>query len=127
MKIHNPPNVAAPTGPYSHAIETAGAPRWLHISGQIGRAPDGTIAGDIAGQSEQVWRNLVAVLTAAGMTTQNLVKVTAYLTRPEHTAPYGAARSRFLGDARPASTLLVIQALAQPELLVEVEAIAAAG
>lgn len=126
MKIYNPSDVAAPTGPYSHAIETAGSTRWLHISGQVARAPDGSIPTDIAGQSEQVWRNIVAVLAAAGMTTQNLVKVTAYLTRPEHTAPYVAVRSRFLGDARPASTLLVIQALAQPEFLLEVEAIAAA-
>ncbi|MDB5408284.1 MAG: endoribonuclease family protein 15 [Rhodospirillales bacterium] len=126
MKIHNPSGVAAPTGPYSHAIETTGAARWLHISGQVGRAPDGSMADDIAGQSEQVWRNLVAVLAGAGMTTRNLVKVTAYLTRPEHTAAYGAVRSRFLGDARPASTLLVIQALAQSDFLVEVEAIAAA-
>jgi 2-iminobutanoate/2-iminopropanoate deaminase len=126
MTIYNPVGVAAPTGPYSHAVETAGQARWLHISGQIGRAPDGSMAPDVAGQTEEVWRNLVAVLAAAGMTTRNLVKVTAYLTRPEHTAPYGAVRSRFLGDARPASTLLVIQALAQPEFLVEVEAIAAA-
>jgi 2-iminobutanoate/2-iminopropanoate deaminase len=125
MKIYNPPDVAPP-GTYSHGIETAGNARWLHISGQIGRAPDGSIKPDIEGQTEQAWRNLVAVLAAAGMTTKNLVKVTAFLTKPEHTAPYAAVRARFLGEARPASTLLVIQALAQREFLVEVEAIAAA-
>jgi len=120
MKIHNPNTVAAPGGPYSHGIETPPNARWLHIAGQIGVAPE-----DFDGQADQCWRNIKAILAAAGMGVENLVKVTHFLTRAEDIAAYGRVRSRHLGEARPASTLLVISALARPGLLVEVEAIAA--
>jgi 2-iminobutanoate/2-iminopropanoate deaminase len=125
MKIHNPATVQAPGGPYSHGIETGPNARWLHIAGQIGVAADGTTPADFAGQAEQCWRNIKAILTAAGMSIHDLVKVTHFLTRAEDVAAYGRIRAHHLGDARPASTLLVISALARPDLLVEVEAIAA--
>ncbi|HEV8027439.1 MAG TPA: RidA family protein [Stellaceae bacterium] len=120
MKIHNSNTVAAPGGPYRHGIETPPNARWLHIAGQIGVAPE-----DFDGQADQCWRNIKAILAAAGMGVENLVKVTHFLTRAEDIAAYGRVRSRHLGEARPASTLLVISALARPGLLVEVEAIAA--
>lgn len=125
MKIHNPNTVAAPGGPYSHGIESSPNTRWLHIAGQIGIAPDGNAPTDFEGQADQCWRNVKAILAAAGMSVENLVKVTHFLTRQEDVAAYGKIRARHLGDARPASTLLVISALARPGLLVEVEAIAA--
>jgi enamine deaminase RidA (YjgF/YER057c/UK114 family) len=56
---------------------------------------------------------------------KDLVKVTSFLTRPGDVPAYGKIRDRFLGDMRPATTLLVVQALARPNLLIEVEAIAA--
>jgi enamine deaminase RidA (YjgF/YER057c/UK114 family) len=120
MKIHNSNTVAAPGGPYRHGIETPPNARWLHIAGQIGVAPE-----DFDGQADQCWRNIKAILAAAGMGVENLVKVTHFLTRAEDIAAYGRVRSRHLGEPRPASTLLVINALARPGLLVEVEAIAA--
>jgi 2-iminobutanoate/2-iminopropanoate deaminase len=120
MKIHNSNTVAAPGGPYRHGIETPPNARWLHIAGQIGVAPE-----DFDGQADQCWRNIKAILAAAGMGVENLVKVTHFLTRAEDIAAYGRVRSRHLGEVRPASTLLVISALARPGLLVEVEAIAA--
>jgi enamine deaminase RidA (YjgF/YER057c/UK114 family) len=124
VRTHNPNTVAAPSGPYSHGIETPPNARWLHIAGQIGIAPDGSVPADFDGQAEQCWRNIKAVLAAAGMGVDNLVKVTHFLTRQDDVASYGKIRARHLGDARPASTLLVISALARPGLLVEVEAIA---
>ena len=120
MKIHNSNTVAAPGGPYRHGIETPPNARWLHIAGQIGVAPE-----DFDGQADQCWRNIKAILAAAGMGVENLVKVTHFLTRAEDIAAYGRVRSRHLGEVRPASTLLIISALARPGLLVEVEAIAA--
>ena len=120
MKIHNSNTVAAPGGPYRHGIETPPNARWLHIAGQIGVAPE-----DFDGQADQCWRNIKAILADPGMGVENLVKVTHFLTRAEDIAAYGRVRSRHLGEARPASTLLVISALARPGLLVEVEAIAA--
>jgi enamine deaminase RidA (YjgF/YER057c/UK114 family) len=125
MKTYNPDAVAKPTGPFSHGVETPAAARWLHISGQVGMAADGSVPPDVAGQAEQCWRNIKAILAASGMGVENLVKCTHFLTRAEDVAVYGKIRAQQLGEARPASTLLVISALARPGLLVEVEAIAA--
>jgi len=124
MKIHNPASVAPGTG-YSHGIELPPNARLLYIAGQLGVSADGKFAPDIRGQAEQAWRNLGAVLEAAGMGYPNLVKVNHYLLRREDLAAYREVRARFLGQHAPASTLLVISALARPEALIEVEAIAA--
>ena len=59
------------------------------------------------------------------MAAADIVKVTQYLTRAEAIQGYAAVRARFLGDNRPASTLLVIPQLVWPEILVEVEIVAA--
>lgn len=125
MRIHNPSNVAAPIGAYSHGIEVPPNARLLYIAGQVGIAPDGKLASDVEGQADQCWRNIAAILAAAGMSIGNLVKVTHFLTRAENVAAYRKVFIPHLGDARPASTLLVISALARPDFLVEVEAVAA--
>jgi enamine deaminase RidA (YjgF/YER057c/UK114 family) len=59
------------------------------------------------------------------MGVENLVKVNHYLTKPENIPGYGEVRSRMLGAARPASTMVVVASLVKPEWLVEVEAVAA--
>jgi enamine deaminase RidA (YjgF/YER057c/UK114 family) len=64
------------------------------------------------------------VLGDAGMTTADLVKVTHYLLRGEDLAQYNPVRSKYLGAARPASTLVVVAGLARPEWRIEVEAVA---
>jgi 2-iminobutanoate/2-iminopropanoate deaminase len=127
MKTYNPNTVAAPAGPYSHGVEIPASARILYLAGQIGIAPDGTLPADFEAQADQCWKNIKAILAAAGMGVENLVKCTHFLTSPEHVAAYGKVRTRHLGEARPASTLLVISALARPGMLVEVEAIAAKG
>ena len=100
------------------------AGRWLHISGQVGVRKDGSIPEDFKGQAHCAWENLVAVLAAAGMTVADLVKVNTYLTDRSQHPQFSPIRAKFLGDARPASTLVVVAALARPEYLVEVEAVA---
>jgi enamine deaminase RidA (YjgF/YER057c/UK114 family) len=124
MKIHNPPTLAPGTG-YSHGIELPPNARLLYLAGQLGITADGKMAPDIKGQAEQAWRNLGAVLAAAGMGFENLVKLTHFLTRAEDVAVYREVRAKFLGSNAPASTLLVIAALARPDALIEVEAVAA--
>jgi enamine deaminase RidA (YjgF/YER057c/UK114 family) len=121
----NPPTVHQPGGLYSHAVETKGNVRWLHCAGQIGVAPDGTIPDTFEAQAEQAWSNLMAVLAAGNMSRDDIVKMTHFLTRPTDVVAYRGVVARFLGNARPASTMLVIQALARPEFLIEVEAVAA--
>lgn len=117
--------VARQIGRYSDSVEVSGSVRWLYTSGTPGLDLDGRLPPDITGQADIAWRHIVSMLTKAGMTTHDLVKVTHYLLRPEDIAAYVQVRSRHLGDARPASMLLVVPQLVKPEYLLEVEAVAA--
>src|SRR5690242_3430005 len=121
----NTATVAPPGGRYTHAIEVPPNARWLCISGQIGTAPDGSVPSDFGAQVENCWKNLLAILADAGMGLDDLVKVTVFLTRHENVAAYREARDRIIGDARPASTLVVVSSLVRPEWLCEIEAVAA--
>jgi 2-iminobutanoate/2-iminopropanoate deaminase len=109
---------------YSPGMLVHGDARTLYISGQIGMDAAGQTRPDFAGQAEQAWQNLEGVLTAAGMTLRDVVKVAVFLTSRDHYAAFIAARAKVLGDHKPASTLLIVSGLALPELLVEIEAIA---
>jgi enamine deaminase RidA (YjgF/YER057c/UK114 family) len=126
-RMRNPAAVAPPGGRYSHAVEVPANARLLYISGQIGAAADGAVPSGIVAQTENCWRNILAILADAGMGIADLVKVTIFLTREEDIAAYRDARDRIIGDARPASTLVVCSRLVRPEWLVEVEAVAAKG
>jgi enamine deaminase RidA (YjgF/YER057c/UK114 family) len=117
-----PPDVPTPGGPYSHGITVSGAGTWLHIAGQIGMAADGSVSNDFEAQARQAWTHLVAVLRAADMDVSHLIKVTTFLTDGSDVRRLGPVRATFLGEARPASTLLVVRALAHPAWRVEVEA-----
>jgi enamine deaminase RidA (YjgF/YER057c/UK114 family) len=124
----NPEGIAAPASRYSHAALVEGAARWLHLSGQVGVAPDGTVPSDLAGQLDQCFANVAAGLDGAGMTRADLVKLTVYVTdpSPEAVATYRARRDAFVGDGpAPAATYLVVRGLASPALLAEVDAVAA--
>jgi len=72
-----------------------------------------------------VWTNLVAILASAGMGIEDVVKVVTYVIDENDFWPMAQARAKFLGDARPASTGVIVKALAKPDWLVEVEVIAA--
>ncbi|MCR9127820.1 MAG: RidA family protein [Rhodobacteraceae bacterium] len=125
MRRYDPETIAAPVGAYSHAVEYPATARVLHVSGQVGIAPDGTTGADTAAQSEIVWANIAAILADADMRLEDIVKVTAYLVDPADLPAYGAVRTRFLGDLRPTSTLVIVAALVKPEWRVEVEVVAA--
>jgi enamine deaminase RidA (YjgF/YER057c/UK114 family) len=122
--IHNI-GIAAQIGAYSDAVETGSNLRWLLTSGTPGLQMNGDLPTDITGQTELAWKHILRMLARAGMTVADVVKVTQYLTRPEDIPAYSKVRTRFLGEARPASMLLVIPQLVRPEFLVEVEIIAA--
>lgn len=120
----NPDGMAPPAGLYSQGVLAPLNAQWLHISGQIGVDAGGNLAADFDGQAVAAWKNLFAVLRAAGMDASHLVKVTTFLTDASHLPRVGPIRSRFLQNARPASTLLIVPALARPEWQVEIEAVA---
>ncbi|HEY5255830.1 MAG TPA: RidA family protein [Acidobacteriaceae bacterium] len=123
-KIHDI-GVASQIGKYSDAIETAPNLRWLYTSGTPGLETSGDLPTDITGQAEIAWKHILHTLEQAGMTVHDLVKVTQYLTRTEDIPAYVKVRAQAVGDARPASMLLVVNQLVRSEFLVEVEVIAA--
>jgi enamine deaminase RidA (YjgF/YER057c/UK114 family) len=123
-QIINPPTMAKPSG-YSYAVKKTGTP--VFISGQVALAADGALVGegDAAAQTEQAFRNLRTVVEACGGSMDDIVKITIFVTDPAFRPAVAAARQRhFKEGAYPASTYLVVSALAVPQLLVEVEAVA---
>jgi 2-iminobutanoate/2-iminopropanoate deaminase len=109
----NAPDAPHPAASYSQAIEVSGAARTLYISGQVGQRMDGTFPDDIAEQSRLAWQNLEAQLKAAGMTLDNLVKITTTLPNHGDLAAAHEVRSKALGDRKPAS-ILIVDGLANP-------------
>ena len=88
---HTPDTVAAPFGPYSHAVEVPEGSRLLYISGEVGVLPDGTVPKGVEARAEACWRNIIAILADARMGVGDLAKITTYLVRPEDVAAAGAA------------------------------------
>ena len=124
--ISNPKTVHTPGGAYSHGARVPAGAEWLVIAGQVGVDQKGKVADGIRKQAEQAFRNILAVLKDNGMRKGHLVKITVYLTDPRPIDAYRAARKKVIGDAtRPPSTLLVIDGLASPDMLIEIEAWAA--
>lgn len=119
--------VANQIGKYSDAVETAPNLRWLHTSGTPGLSKDKQLPKHIAGQSKLAWAHITELLRKAGMTVDDIVKVSQYLTRAEDIPAYVKVRSDVLGSLRPAFMLVVVPQLIWPEVLVEVEVIAASA
>tara|TARA_B100000315_G_scaffold166544_1_gene155133 strand:- start:45 stop:431 length:387 start_codon:yes stop_codon:yes gene_type:complete len=117
--------VRSPGGRYSHVAESEPGARLYHLSGQTGFAPDGTMGKDFREQAELIYQNIEQILKECGMTLDNLVKVTTFLLSPEDIPVWREVQKKAFGDVVPASTLLIVAGLAIPELLIEVEAIAA--
>jgi 2-iminobutanoate/2-iminopropanoate deaminase len=125
LKFRNPSTVVKPFSRYSQAVEAPANCRWLHISGQVGATPDGTILKGFEAQAKQCWANILAILGDSGMGTEDIVKVNIFVTSAEHVAASRQIRDAALKGAQPASTFLVVAALAHPDLVVEIEAVAA--
>jgi enamine deaminase RidA (YjgF/YER057c/UK114 family) len=122
--VINPATLAAPSG-YSYAVKKTGTP--VFISGQVALDGQGKLVGesDAAAQTEQVFANLRTVVEACGGTLDDVVKITIFVTDPSYRPAVAAARSKWFKEGQyPASTYLVVSALAVPQLLVEVEAVA---
>ncbi len=126
ITLHNPAGVAAPFSRYSHGASAPAGARWLHISGQVGATPEGTVPEDPERQMELAWDNLLAVLADAGMAVTDLVKVDGFIVRPDLLPLYRTVRERRLAGHATASTLVIVAGLVVPSLLVEIQAVAAA-
>ncbi len=125
-KAHNPSSLHPPFSAYSLGMEVSGAERWLHLSGQVGVRKDGSIPPDAEGQMEECWAKIFAILDAAGMKNTNMIKITGYVTRSDDIGLFRQVRDRLMEGHEPASTLVVVAGLANPDWIVEIEAVAAA-
>lgn len=127
LAYSNPTTVAAPDGQFSQAVEAAAGTRLLFIAGQVPRGPDGDTVGvgDMTAQAEQVFANLAAILKAHGATFADAIKATIFLTDFTRADAVGAVRARYYGRAAPASTMVEVNRLGDPDWLLEVEMIAA--
>ena len=116
-----------PTRFYSHAVSAEG--KTVYVSGQVSWDADGKVVGkgDMRAQSEQVFKNVTAALKAAGAGWDNVIKMNGYMVglNAERVAAYREVRQRYLKEgALPASTLVGVTSLVDPDLLLEVEVVA---
>ena len=113
---------------YSHATAVRGAEALLFVSGQFGVDPSGVLPLSFLNQAEQALDNIASILAAEGMGISNLVKLNYFLTNAEDAATLAEVRTRrWQGLQPPAVTVITVSALARPDYLVEIEAIAAKG
>jgi enamine deaminase RidA (YjgF/YER057c/UK114 family) len=117
------PKGLAPTTVYSHVVRAGNT---VYIAGQTAADASGKVVGvgDSEAQTAQVFENIKTALASVGGSLANLVKITSYLTRAESIEGYRRARARYLASNLPASTLVVVSRLANPDYLVEIEAVA---
>ena len=117
--------VARQIGTYSDAVTVPANARWLHTAGTPGLGTDGKVPPDVTGQAELAWAHIKTMLDRAGMTVHDIVKVNQYLLHASDIPAYAKVRLKTLGDARPASLLLVVPDLVRPDFRLEVEVYAA--
>jgi len=108
---------------YSHVARVG---KTLYIAGQVARDVQGKLVGkgDFEAQARQVYTNLRNILEEAGGGLRNIVKTTTILTHYGNVEGYRKIRNEFFGDIMPPNTLLIIESLASPDFMIEVEAIA---
>src|SRR6202047_1671487 len=111
---------------YSQAVKVSGGETILYLAGQVAYDDNGGVAhpGDFKAQARAALQCLKAQVEAGGGTMADIVKVNTYLTDIRHRADYGPIREAFFGKRMPAHTLVAVAALAQPEFLIEIEAVA---
>ncbi|WP_299396569.1 RidA family protein [Pelagibius sp.] len=122
----NPVTGVYPATPdYVHALELRGSERLLFVSGTMGLDGGGQAAETLEAQLDLVWSNIRRILAEAGMTTDNIMRVTSYLRDAGYAEKNQQARLTALGRRRVPTTAIVVETLT-PDWLVEIEVIAAA-
>ena len=125
LKTYNPAAISSSRSNYSHAVEVPPNARTLYISGQVPVALDGTTPEGIEEQVALAFKNLQTVLSEAGMSLTDVVRVNVYLTDEIYFPAFRDHRNRLFKDHKAASTAVAIAALAHPQFKVEIEAVAA--
>jgi enamine deaminase RidA (YjgF/YER057c/UK114 family) len=126
-----PATLAPPAANYAHAVLTERPAAWLHTSGVVPIAPDGSTPDDVGEQATIVWANIAEMLAAAAMEPTDVVSVTTYVVGgpgadlTADLAKVMKVRDAALVNHRAASTLVTVPALARPEWKVEISIVAA--
>lgn len=123
---HSPAEGIYPaTDDYIHAIEVVAPQRFLFVSGTMGLDPEGRPGAGIDSQLILIWNNIRTILASAGMSTDNIVRLTSYLRSADYADANAAARTAALGERRIPTTAIIAETLS-PDWLVEIEVVAAA-
>lgn len=111
---------------YSQGIKVSQAQTILFLSGQVAYTADGSPAfrGDFKAQARGAYEAIKALVESQGGTMDNIVKITTYVTDMRYRMDLAPIREEFFGKKGPASTLVEISALAHPDWMIEIEAIA---
>jgi enamine deaminase RidA (YjgF/YER057c/UK114 family) len=119
------PGVYDPPG-YAQGIRVTGWQTILFLAGQVAYDKDGSVKhrGDFNGQAREVFGAVKALVEAGGGTLANVVKINTYVTDARFRPEFRVVREEFFGAKGPASTMVEVSALAHPDYLIEVEAIA---
>lgn len=120
----NPPGLSTPAG-YTHVVAAHGG-RTIYVSGQVALNAKGQVVGkgDITAQTKQVFANLAVALAAAGATFNDVVKANYYMLDATQVQVVRDIRSEHFRMELPASTLVQVPRLANPDFLIEIEVIA---
>ena len=122
---HNPAELFPPYRNYSHAVEISGDSRVLFISGLNGYQEDGaTMPESFEEQGVIIWEHIGSVLKSAGMDFENIVSLRTYLASPNYDEQNVQLRVKYLGDNKPALTVVCCELL-ETKWKLEVEAVAA--
>lgn len=111
---------------YSQGIKVSQAQTILFLSGQVAYTADGSPAhrGDFKAQARGAYEAIEALVKSQGGTMANIIKITTYVTDMHYRVDLAPIREEFFGKKGPASTLVEISALAHPDWMIEIEAIA---
>ena len=120
-KALNPTGIRPPYARYAHGVLAPAGGRLLVTSGQLGVSADDKVPEDVEAQCVLCFENLKAILAEAGMTLENVVRFTAFVTDRAYFPIYGAVRSRYVEGDTYASTLVIVSGFTLPAFKVEVE------
>jgi enamine deaminase RidA (YjgF/YER057c/UK114 family) len=111
---------------YTHVVTVSGTGKMIFVAGQLARDANGNCVGkgDMRAQIQQVGENIKTCLEAAGASLADIVKTNTFVTDYEEYSKHGDMRLRYFGPGTPTSTTVQISRLADPDAMIEIEAVA---
>ena len=120
----NPRVISPPAANYSHAVLSTNPQKMLHTSGVVPATTDGSTPVTIREQANLVWLNITEILREAHLELTDIVSITTYVVSGNDLGEVMHSRDLQLGDHKPASTLIVVSELANPEWKMEIAVVA---